>query len=58
MVALEFGTSLDSMSEVQAKYMEKVKEKLQKRAEELRAEDEALEARLAQTLVLGKEAYE
>ncbi|GAX73861.1 hypothetical protein CEUSTIGMA_g1311.t1 [Chlamydomonas eustigma] len=58
MVALEFGTSLDAMTEVQVKYMEKVKEKLQKRAEELRAEDEAMEARLAKTLVLGKEAYE
>ena len=58
MVAMELGASLDSLTDLQASYMGKVKEKLQARAMELKAEEEERQARLARTYLLGKEAYE
>ncbi len=58
MVAMELGTKLEGMTATQVQYMDKVKEKLQARAAEQKAEEEELQARLAKTYTLGKEAYE
>lgn len=53
MVSMEFGTS-----EVLEQYKDKVKEKLQQRAAELKAEEEERLQRLARNYLKGKEAYE
>ncbi len=58
MVAMELGAKLDELSDLQRTYLGKVKEKLQKRADEMKAEQAELEAKIAKSYTLGKEAYE
>ncbi|KXZ52800.1 hypothetical protein GPECTOR_8g187 [Gonium pectorale] len=59
LLALELGVgSLAGLTEAQKVYKDKIKEKLAKRAAELKAEDEELKERLARNLELGKRAYE
>ncbi|GIL46714.1 hypothetical protein Vafri_3632 [Volvox africanus] len=58
LLALELGvSSIAGLTEAQKVYKNKIKEKLAKRASELKAEEEALKERLARNLELGKRAY-
>ncbi|GIL70912.1 hypothetical protein Vretimale_3875 [Volvox reticuliferus] len=59
LLALELGvSSIAGLTEAQKVYKDKIKQKLAKRASELKAEEEALKERLARNLELGKRAYE
>ncbi len=58
LAAREMGVrDMTSMNDLQLKYKDKVKAQLQKRAEEIKKEDEALRNRLSRNLQLGKDAY-
>lgn len=59
LIAMELGfASTSALPEALRPYKDKIKDKLAKRAEEIRVEEEALKARLSRNLNLGKEAYE
>ncbi|KAG2439345.1 hypothetical protein HXX76_004704 [Chlamydomonas incerta] len=51
-------SSLTGLSETQRAYKDKIKQKLAKRAAELKKEEDEIKAKLARNLELGKKAYE